>query len=110
MAIAWHESGWRNDVVSHKGAQGIGQIMPEVGVWIASDLIGRPELDASVSEDNIRMSARYVRWLIGYMGDEDLAIAAYYQGPGSVKAGRLYESTERYVASVQAHRPLFESD
>lgn len=110
MAIAWHESGWRNDVVSSKGAQGIGQIMPEVGVWIAADLIGRPYLDPRISEDNIRMSARYVRWLLNYTGDEDLAIASYYQGPGSIKSGTFYESTERYVASVQAHRSLFVAD
>ena len=110
MAISWHESGWRNDVVSHKGAQGIGQIMPAVSVWIAADLIGRPELDPTISEDNIRMSARYIRWLIGYMGNEELAIASYYQGPGATKRGTFYESTERYVASVQAHRPLFEAD
>ncbi len=66
--------------------------------------------ETAIAEDNIRMSARYIRWLINYMDTEDLAIAAYYQGPGSIRSGTFYESTERYVASVQAHRPLFESD
>ena len=107
MAVAWHESGWNNTALSHKGAVGIGQIMPATGAWIASDLIGRPNLDASIPEDNIRMSARYLRWLINYLGDEDLALAGYYQGPGAVKAGIMYESTDHYVASVQAHRAFF---
>jgi len=107
MAVAWQESGWNNAAVSYKGAVGIGQIMPATGAWLASDLIGRPNLDASIAEDNIRMSARYLRWLLDYLGDEDLALAGYYQGPGAVKAGIMYESTESYVASVQAHRPFF---
>ncbi len=107
MAVAWQESGWNNAAVSHQGAVGIGQIMPATGAWVASDLIGRPTLDSSIPEDNIRMSARYLRWLMNYLGDEDSALAGYYQGPGAVKAGIMYESTERYVASVQAHRAFF---
>jgi soluble lytic murein transglycosylase-like protein len=107
MAVAWQESGWNNAALSHKGAVGIGQIMPATGVWVATDLIGRPNLDASIAEDNIRMSARYLRWLINYLGDEDLALAGYYQGPGAVKAGIMYGSTERYVANVQAQRLFF---
>lgn len=107
MAVTWHESGWRNSVVSYKGARGIGQIMPDTETWIASYLIGDTSLDAGNSEDNIRMSARYLRWLIDYLGSEELAIAGYYQGPGAVRAGRWYESTEFYVASVQANRSRF---
>ena len=109
MAVAWHESGWNNSALSFKGAQGIGQIMPATGAWIASDLIGVPSLDATVPEDNIRMSARYLRWLENYLGTEELALAGYYQGPGAVRAGIMYESTEMYVASVLAHRKFFTS-
>lgn len=107
MAVAWQESGWNNDAVSFKGAVGVGQIMPATGTWVASDLIGRPELDRTVAEDNIRMSARYLRWLIDYLGDEDLALAGYYQGPGAVRAGIMYEDTVQYVANVQVHRQFF---
>lgn len=107
MAVAWQESGWNNSAVSFKGAVGIGQIMPATGVWVASDLIGRPELDTTRPEDNIRISARYLRWLINYLGSEDLALAGYYQGPGAVNAGIMYEDTEQYVANVQAHRRFF---
>lgn len=107
MAVAWQESGWNNDAVSFKGAVGVGQIMPATGAWIASDLIGRPGLDRGIAEDNIRMSARYLRWLIDYLGDEDLALAGYYQGPGAVRAGIMYDDTVQYVANVQVHRQFF---
>lgn len=107
MAVAWQESGWNSEAVSFKGAVGVGQIMPATGAWIAADLIGRPELDRTIAEDNIRMSARYLRWLIDYLGDEDLALAGYYQGPGAVMAGIMYEDTVQYVANVQAHRQFF---
>ena len=107
MAVAWQESGWNNDAVSFKGAVGVGQIMPATGAWVASDLIGRPELDRTIAEDNIRMSARYLRWLIDYLGDEDLALAGYYQGPGAVRAGIMYDDTVQYVANVQIHRQFF---
>lgn len=107
MAIAWQESGWNNEAVSHKGAVGIGQIMPDTGVWVATDLIGQPQLDPTNPEDNIRISARFLRWLLDYTGDENLAIASYYQGPGSVASGELFGSTEQYLANVEVHRPFF---
>jgi len=107
MSVAWQESGWNNDAVSFKGAVGVGQIMPATSAWVASDLIGRPNLDPTIAEDNIRMSARYLRWLIDYLGDEDLALAGYYQGPGAVRAGIMYEDTVQYVANVQIHRQFF---
>ena len=107
MAIAWQESGWNNEAVSHKGAVGIGQIMPDTGVWVATDLIAQPQLDPTNPEDNIRISARFLRWLLDYTGDETLAIASYYQGPGSVASGELFGSTEQYLANVEVHRPFF---
>ncbi len=107
MAIAWQESGWNNAALSNKGARGIGQLMPATERWVADSLIGHPELDAANPEDNIRISARYVRWLLDRMGDERLAIAAYYQGPGSVTAGGLFSSTEQYVENVLVHRQFF---
>lgn len=110
MAIAWQESGWNNAALSYKGARGIGQIMPETGTWVAATLIGHPELDPGLPEDNIRISARYVGWLLERMGDERLAIAAYYQGPGSVSSGPLFSSTELYIENVQVHRQFFVSN
>ncbi len=107
MALAYHESGWNQEAVSHAGAVGIGQLMPVSAQWIAGFLIGQPELDRTIPEDNIRMSARYLSWLLNRFDDERLAIGAYFQGPTSVSAGVWNDSTELYVANVLAQRPSF---
>ena len=108
MAMAYQESGWQNDVVSSAGAVGIGQLLPTTSDWIASELIGRPELDPDDPEDNIRMSARFLRWLIIRMGSESRALAGYFQGPTSVSARGTYAVTDAYVASVTAGRARFQ--
>ncbi len=109
MSVAYRESGWQTDVVSSSGAVGVGQIMPKTGEWIAADLIGEPGLDRWNADDNIRMSAKYLSWLSGYMGSTDLALAAYYQGPGAVRAVGLYDDTVEYVDNVNALRPYFQA-
>jgi LysM repeat protein len=106
MAMAYRESGWQNSVVSNKGAIGVGQLMPATATWVANDLI-KADLDPTVPADNIRMSARLMQWLIGFMGGETQAIAAYYQGPGSVAARGLYDDTQAYIDNVAQIRPFF---
>jgi LysM repeat protein len=109
MAVCWQESGWQNSVVSSADAIGIGQLLPSTARHIAVDLIGKPDLDPWVPEDNIRMTARYLRWLLAKTGgDIDAALAGYYQGLGSVAAvGRLKTTTD-YIAIVRALRPRFQ--
>jgi N-acetylmuramoyl-L-alanine amidase len=110
MATTWVESGWQNRVVSPKGAVGIGQLMPGTAEFIRSELIGQPWLDPAVPEHNIRMSARYLRWLLARNnGDVVLALASYYQGPGSIERGGLQPTTFAYVKAVLALRTRFAS-
>ena len=59
-------------------------------------------------DDNIRMSVRFLLWLIGFHGNEGLALAGYYQGPNSVVALGLFPQTQAYVASVSAARARFQ--
>lgn len=106
MAMAYRESGWQTSVVSPKGAVGVGQLMPATSEWIADHLIG-VELDPYDPDDNIRMSARFLLWLIGYMGSEEAAIAGYYQGPGSVRAIGYYDDTQEYITNIGQIRRLF---
>ena len=40
-------------------------------------------------------------------GDENTAIAGYYQGLGSVRSRGLFDDTQQYVANVQALRSRF---
>lgn len=108
MATCWLESGWQNSVTSSVGAVGIGQLMPGTTEFIRRQLIGVPSLDPRVPEENIRMSARYLRFLLGRRGgDVRSALAEYYQGPGSVVANGVYPGTVRYVDAVLALRARF---
>lgn len=108
MATTWLESGWQNGAVSRVGAVGIGQLMPGTVRFIRSELIGVDSLDPRVPEHNIRMSARYLRFLLHRAGgDVRLALAGYYQGPGSVSAIGAQPGTVRYVDGVLSLRRLF---
>ncbi len=104
MAMTWLESGWQNDVVSPVGAMGIGQLMPDTVTWMEDIVIGEP-LDPTNPDDNIRMSARYLRWLLDRTeGDAATALAGYYQGLGAVRTSGVFPSTRVYVADVLSFR------
>lgn len=107
MSVAYMESGWQDDVVSYKGAVGIGQLMPETAEMLA-DWMGDPSLEATDPTDNIRMSARYLRSLIDLNGgDSSAALADYYQGHASVQRRGRDQDTQRYLQVIQANRPMF---
>jgi N-acetylmuramoyl-L-alanine amidase len=107
MSVAWQESGWQNNVISPAGAIGIGQLLPSTAAFVSRDLIGVP-LDPHVPEHNIRMTARYLRYLLARVnGDVDRAVAGYYQGPASVASIGYLPSTVDYIAIVKALRPRF---
>jgi soluble lytic murein transglycosylase-like protein len=109
MAVAWQESGWQNDVVSPAGAIGIGQLLPATARFVSDDLIG-VDLDVHVPAENIRMTARYVRWLLTRSGGNvDVALAGYFQGPSSVAAIGDLPATVDYIAVVKQLRTRFAS-
>jgi soluble lytic murein transglycosylase-like protein len=106
-ALAWVESGWQTTVVSRTGATGVGQLMPATVDHVRL-LIGIKTLDPANADDNIRMSARFLRYLLdGTGGDANLALAAYYQGLRSVRTSPILGETKQYVATVVAYRPFF---
>lgn len=104
-ATTWLESGWQAWLVSPDGAVGIGQLMPST-VTFMEELIG-VDLDPHVAEDNIRMAARYLRWLLARTTSVEGALAGYYQGLASVEANGNFGETDRYVANVLALRDRF---
>lgn len=98
-AVTWLESGWQNDLRSSAGAVGIGQLLP-VTVDFLEALIGE-DLNQWNAEDNIRMSIRYLRWLLDQTGgDVAEALAGYYQGLASVRANGPFGETRSYVEIV----------
>lgn len=105
-ALTWMESGWQNDVVSSAGAQGIGQLMPDT-VDFVNDLLGA-DLDPAVADDNIRMSARFLAYLLDANdGDVRASLASYYQGLRSVRERGIYSGTDDYIDNVLALRARF---
>ncbi|MFN0089105.1 MAG: transglycosylase SLT domain-containing protein, partial [Acidimicrobiales bacterium] len=106
MAIAFIESGWQNRVTSSAGAQGVGQLMPGTTNYV-NNLLGGLDLDARKPEENIRLSARYLRFLLDFTGAEPAAVAAYNMGPGALTTRGIYNETEDYVRAVLSSRGLF---
>jgi soluble lytic murein transglycosylase-like protein len=106
-ALAWRESRWDNTVRSPAGAIGIGQLLPETAAFVARELIGE-ELDPTEANDNIRLSAQYLRALIErFERDVSTALAAYLQGSTSVEANGVSPKTAAYVEEVLALRDDF---
>ena len=101
-AMSWQESGWQNGVTSSVGAQGVGQLMPDTVTHVNQDLL-KQNLDPDKPEQNIKMSAAYLRFLLNQTdGDSRLALAAYYQGLNAVQQRGLYNDTQAYVQDVLA--------
>jgi soluble lytic murein transglycosylase-like protein len=106
-AIGWQESGFNNAMVSSANARGVMQVMPGTWSWVQDNLAARP-LDPNSAVDNVHAGVLYLRQLLNQTGgDENAAIAAYYQGLASVRERGLFDDTKRYVANVQALRGRF---
>jgi soluble lytic murein transglycosylase-like protein len=106
-AIAWQESGFDNSVVSDSNARGVMQIVPGTWTWVNASLTG-PPLDPSSALDNVEAGVLYLGELLRDTGgDAAQAVAAYYQGLGSVRAVGMLPETRRYVDNVLALRARF---
>lgn len=106
-ALTWLESGWQNEKVSSTKALGIGQLMPDTVVFVNRVLL-QARLDPRRPEHNIRLSARFLAYLLGQnKGNVNLALSSYYQGLHSVRRDGPLPETRRYVANVLALRQKF---
>jgi LysM repeat protein len=107
-AIAWQESGFNNSMVSGANARGIMQVMPGTWQYVQQNLAGGRPLDPNSATDNVHAGVIYLKRLIDNAGgDENAAIAGYYQGLSSVKSRGMFDDTKRYVENVQALRSRF---
>jgi LysM repeat protein len=107
-AIAWQESGFNNGMVSSANARGVMQVMPGTWDYVQENLAGGRQLDPNSAQDNIHAGVMYLKRLITDAGgDENSAIAGYYQGLASVRERGMYDDTQQYVNNVQALRSRF---
>ena len=105
-AQAWQESGWQNNVVSSADAHGIGQLLPQTADFMNRQL--GTQLKMTVPEDNIRMMAGYLAYLLKLTGGQVCgAVASYYQGFTTLTRVGVLPESQVYVRSVLGMRPRF---
>jgi len=101
-AVAWAESGWRQEAVSSTGAVGVMQLEPYAGDWVSRHLAGR-RLDIWLARDNVLAGALLLQHLLDTHGaNREIALAGYYQGEASVAEHGMFGDTARYVRTVEA--------
>jgi len=91
------ESKFQKEDVSHAGAIGLMQLMPQTAVWVADQMVKTGESgrygitvhstsDLSVPTTNIRLGSWYMQYLFAqFDGNQIAAIAAYNAGPKRVQ-------------------------
>jgi hypothetical protein len=100
-ALAWMESGFQPGLVSSAGARGVLQVLPSTRSYVQSVLIGY-KVPRSTS-GNIRIGVAYLRQLLReFHGNRSLALAAWYQGPFSVRKHGVLAGTRLFVRNVLA--------
>jgi peptidoglycan hydrolase-like protein with peptidoglycan-binding domain len=100
-ALAWMESGFQPRVVSSAGARGILQTLPATRRFVEEVLVGHP-LPHTVGGD-IEVGVLYLRHLLRrFGGNEQLALAAWYQGEDAVRHQGVFAVTKPFVADVVA--------
>ena len=107
LAVAWQESGWRQEVVSHAGAVGVMQLMPATAVWVGDAMLGTP-VNIHDTRQNVRAGVRLLaHYLAYYDGNRDLVLAAYYQGQWATDHHGIYAVSLPYIASIRALTAIF---
>jgi peptidoglycan hydrolase-like protein with peptidoglycan-binding domain len=100
-ALAWMESGYQPNVVSSVGARGVLQTLPSTRDFVETVLVGR-SIPHTLDGD-VEVGVLFLRHLLQrFDGDEQLALAAWYQGERAVRKEGVYEVSKPFVANVLA--------
>ena len=105
VAVAYHESGFQQRVVSGVNAIGVMQVLPSTG-----RVLGRQHgqsFDLLQAQDNITAGVLLLRQLIRSEGTADGALAGYYQGLGSISRKGVLPQTRDYIRSITILRERF---
>ncbi|HYX88397.1 MAG TPA: peptidoglycan-binding protein [Gaiellaceae bacterium] len=102
-ALAWMESGYNPRLVSRAGARGVLQVLPSTHHYVEHVLLRRRVQPTVAGE--IQVGIVFLRHLLReFRGNESLALAAWYQGPASVRRSGASPATRAFVADVLALR------
>ena len=105
VAVAYHESGFQQRVVSGVNAIGVMQVLPSTG-RVLSRQHGQ-SLDLLDTQDNITAGVLLLLQLIRSEGTADGALAGYYQGLGSISRKGILPQTRDYIRSITILRQRF---
>jgi soluble lytic murein transglycosylase-like protein len=105
-AVIHAESGYNPNALSHKGASGLMQLMPDTARSLKV-------ADRFNPKDNVEGGVKYLRFLLDtFKGDVSLALAAYNAGMNNVaKYGGIppFNETRTYVNRVLAYMQSYQS-
>jgi soluble lytic murein transglycosylase-like protein len=99
LALSYWESGWDQSLVSQTGAVGLMQVEPATAQEAGPALLGRP-VDITDPYDNADVGAAILRQDLNAFNNVPMALAAYYQGPSSVRANGMLPDTRQYVDGI----------
>jgi LysM repeat protein len=105
LAVAFHESGFQQRVVSGVDAIGVMQVLPRTGRNLSRQA-GR-DLDLLDYRDNITAGVLLLRQLLRSEGSQRAALAGYYQGVGSIARKGLLPQTHSYIRSIEILKKRF---
>ena len=101
LALAYWESGWDQSKVSATGAVGLMQVEPASAQSAGPALLGR-SVDINNPYDNADVGSAILREDLDNFGDPAMALAAYYQGPDSLRQNGMLPDTQAYVDGILA--------
>jgi len=105
-ALAWMESGFQPHVRSGAGAWGVMQVTPGTWSYVEMFLIGRRV--PRTMDGNVRVGVAYFHELMREFHQHSRrALAAYNQGPLSVRMHGVFPETRGFVADVIALQHRF---
>lgn len=101
-AVSYHESGYKKDIVSNKGASGLMQLMPDTAKGLGVEDVFSPK-------QNIHGGTKYLSQLLSKYKNIEIALAAYNAGPGNVDKYNgvpPFEETKKYINNITSSYQL----
>ena len=99
LALSYWESGWDQTRVSATGAVGLMQVEPDTAQEAGPALLGRT-VYIDDPYDNADVGAAIFRADLDAFRDPAMALAAYYQGPTSLRENGMLPDTQAYVDGI----------